>query len=135
MKTLLIILLASTICVAQNKLFREFGDIKQVTVSKKIVNQLFFESPVLNNLKENPIKPFSFSKLINVAELNFDNHPVPSKKFNSSDYEIKNVEMKQITSGIISGLSKVSLLFPEGKKLTSSNKIINQEILQLLFSE
>lgn len=134
MKKLILILLLTSVCSAQNKLLEELNDFKTNPDVKNFLNQISAEKSILNNLSESGLKEktFSLANSIKLSEFSFEENSKPSKKFNFSKYDLNKKGMTNITASMLSRFGKGDLILPEVKKM-STNKDLHKEIIEALF--
>lgn len=134
MKKLILILLLTSVCFAQNKLLKELNDFKTNPDVKNFLNQISAGKPILNNLAESGLKekPFSLANTIKLSEFSFEEKSKPSKKFNFSKYDLNKIVMTNMTESMLSRFGKGDLILPEVKKM-STNKDLHKEIIETLF--
>ncbi len=137
MKTIILILVLSLTCYAQQKLFKEYGDLKTGQDANKMFAQFSKEQPILNSLEESKLKqkPFSANEVVNFADLNFTAAQQPSQKFSVSSYDLSSAEKKNMVENLVPGFNKQNLFFPESKKLIHDTKQYDNEILESLFEK
>ena len=137
MKTIILFLVLSLTCYAQQKLLREYGDFKTDQDVKKMLEQISKEQPIINILAESKLKqkPFSASEALNFADLDFTATQQPSQKFSVSGYDLSSSEKKNMVENLVSGFNNLNLFFHEDKKLINNTKQLDNEILQTLFEK
>ena len=137
MKTIILFLVLSLTCYAQQKLLREYGDFKTNQDVKKMLEQISKEQPIINTLEESKLKqkPFSANEVVNFADLDFTITQQPSQKFSVSGYNLSSAEKKKMVENLVSDFNKQNLFFHEGKKLINNTKQLDNEILQTLFEK
>lgn len=135
MKKLLVLILLSTVCLAQNKLLKDIGDLKANNEAKNYLIQLSKGNPIFDNLADNKFKekPFSLQNVTKLSEINFDQNPKPSKKFNFSKYDTNRKGMTKMTESLVSRFGKGDLFLPDVKKMSETKNIISGEVIELLF--
>lgn len=135
MKTIIIIVLLTNICFAQNKLLKNIGDLKANNEVKNYLIQLSKGNPILDNLTDNNLKekPFSLQNVSKLSDINFDKNPVPSKKFNFSKYDTNRKGMTKMTENLVSRFGKGEFFLPDVKKISETKNIISGEVIELLF--
>ncbi len=137
MKTIILFLVLSLTCYSQQKVLREYGDFKTDHDVKKMLEQISKEQPIINTLAESKLKqkPFSVNEVVSFADLDFTATQQPSPKFSVSGYDLSSAEKKKMVENLVSGFNKQNLFLPEGKRLISETKQLDNEILQTLFEK
>lgn len=135
MKTLTAIFLLTTICFAQNKLLKDIGDLKANSEIKNYLVQLSEGKPIIDNLADSrlKVKPFSLKNTIKLRDINFEQNPDPSRKFNFSKYDTNRRGLTKMTESIASRFGKGEILLPDVKKMSGTKSTIQDEVIELLF--